>query len=139
MASESVEYKTLIKCFDKLTIAFKSSPISIANELLANGFISSEVHEQVLLPGLGDDVKATRLVKCVTDTVNACPGRYYDFMSLPLFQGQCLSPIYDVITTEYGESRLYCNFYVSREPLASLDQRGWLPAPSLVREPESLI
>ena len=108
MASESVEYKTLIKYIDKLTIAFKSSPVSIANELLANGFISSEVHGNMLsTPGLGEDVKATRLVTCVTDMVKVCPGKYDDFMGLPLFKEQWLSPLYEVITAEYGKSSLF--------------------------------
>ena len=106
MASESVEYKTLIKCLDKLTIAFKSAPVSIANELLANGFISSEAHGNMLsTPGLGEDVKATRLVTCVTDMVKMCPGKYYDFMSLPLFKEQWLSQLRELITNEYGKSR----------------------------------
>ena len=106
MASESVEYKTLIKYIDKLTIAFKSSPVSVANELLANGLISSEAHGNMLAAsGLGEDVKATRLVTCVTDMVKMCPGKYYDFMSLPLFKEQWLSPLHELITNEYGKSR----------------------------------
>ena len=107
MASESVEYKTLIKYTDKLTIAFKSSPVSVANELLTNGFISSEVHSNVLFtPGLGEDVKATKLVTCVTDMVKMYPGKCYDkFLSLPLFKEQWLFPLHESITNEYGKSR----------------------------------
>ena len=106
MASESAEYKTLIKCIDKLTIAFKSSLVLIANELLANGFISYEVHvhgNMLSTSGLGEDVKATRLVTCVTNMVKMCPGKYYDFMALPLFKEQWLNPLHEVITAEYGK------------------------------------
>ena len=106
MASESVEYNTLIKCTDKLTIAFKSSPVSIANELLTKGFISPEAHGNMLsTPGLGEDVRATKLVTCVTDMVKMCPGKYYDFLSLPLFKEQWLNPLHELITNEYGKSR----------------------------------
>lgn len=104
MESESVEYKTLIKCTDKLTIAFKFSIISTANELLANGFISSEAYGSILTTsGLGEDEKASRLVKCVTDTVKAYPGKYRDFMALPMFQKYSLTKLYDIITNEYGK------------------------------------
>ena len=105
MASESVEYKTLIKFFDKLAIAFKSSPVSIANELFANGFIPSEALDNTLsASGLGEDAKATRLVNCVIDMVKMNAGKYYDFMSLPLFKEQWLSGLHEIITTEYGKA-----------------------------------
>ena len=104
MESESVEYKTLIRCTDKLTIAFKFSIISTANELLANGFISSEAYGNVLTTlGWGEDEKASRLVKCVTDTVKVYPGKYRDFMALPMFQKHGLSKLYDDITNEYSK------------------------------------
>ena len=74
MEPESVEYKTLIKCTDKLRIAFKFSLISIADELLANGFVSPEAQSNILTTsGWGEDEKASRLVKCVMDHVNLSP------------------------------------------------------------------
>lgn len=102
---ESVEYNTLIGCTTKLTTAFKSSPISVANELFSNGFISPEVHDKVtgMTSGLGDDMKATSLVKCVTDQVRMCPGKYYDFVALSPFKEPWLCSLHDVITTEYGK------------------------------------
>lgn len=104
MEPESAEYKTLIKCIDKLRIAFKFSLVSIADELLANGFVSSEAHSNILTTsGWGEDEKASRLVKCVTDIVSVCSGKYHDFMALPMFKNHGLSPLYDVITTEYGK------------------------------------
>ena len=108
--SESVEYQTIIGCTKTLTTAFKSSTISIANELLSNGFIPPEVHDKItgMTSGLSDDVKATSLVKCVTDQVRMCPGRYYDFMGLPLFKEQWLSSLYDAIITEYGKKFCHC-------------------------------
>ena len=102
---ESVECSALIGCTTKLTTAFKSSPILVANELLSNGFISPEVHDKVtgITSGVGDDVRATSLVKCVTDQVRMCPGRYYDFMVLPLFKEPWLCSLHDAITIEYGK------------------------------------
>ena len=109
--SDSVEYKTLIGCVNKLTIAFKSSLTSIANDLLSNGFIPPEVHDKVteMASGLSDDLKATKLVKCVTDQVRMCPGRYYDFMALPVLKEQWLSSLKNAIITEYGEMN-FLNF-----------------------------
>ena len=103
--SESVEYKTIIGCTKMLTTAFKSSTISIANELLSNGFIPPEVHDKItgMASGLSDDVKATSLVKCVADQVRLCPGRYYDFVGLPLFKEPWLGSLHHAIITEYGK------------------------------------
>ena len=108
---ESVEYKTIIGCTKTLTTAFKSSTISIANELLSNGLIPPEVHNKItgMASGLSDDVKATNMVNCVADQVRICPGKYYDFMGLPLFKEQWLSSLHDAIITEYGKIIL-CTF-----------------------------
>ena len=107
---ESVEYNTLIASITKLTTAFKSSPISFANQLLSNGFISPEVYDKVtgMTSVLGDDMKAaSRMVKSVTDQVSMCPGRYYDFMALPLFKEPWMSSVYDAITSDYGKWKVY--------------------------------
>ena len=99
---ESVEYKTLVRCTSKLATAFKSSPISIANELFSKEFIPPEVHDKVTgtTSGLSDDIKATSLVKCVTEQVSMCPGKYYDFMAL--LKEPWLSSLHDAVTNEYG-------------------------------------
>ena len=120
--SESVEYKTLIGCVNKLTIAFKSSLISIANELLSKGFIPPEVHDKItgMASGLSDDMKATNMVKCVTDQVRMCPGRYYDFMALPLFKEQWLNSLHNAIITEYGKKFCQCSFTFKYEYFINL-------------------
>ena len=101
----SMEYRALIKYFDKLATAFKLSLVTISSELIANGFISSEMCDEVLATsGLNDDVKAAKLVKHVIDMINVCPRRYSDFMALPLFQREQLSPIHDAVMTEYGKA-----------------------------------
>ena len=101
----SMEYRALIKCFDKLATAFKLSLVTISSELIANGFISSEMCDEVLATsGLNEDVKATKLVKHVIDMIKVFPGRYSDFMALPLFQREQLSPIHDAVMTEYGKA-----------------------------------
>lgn len=78
-ASESVEHRTLVRYIDKLTLAFESAPVSITNELLAKGLISPEIHTNALTLGIGNDVKASQLVKCVMDQIHVCPGKYCDF------------------------------------------------------------
>ena len=105
-AQESREYQTLIHCTDRLSTAFKNSLVSIADELFAKEFISSELYDNVLKSGFeGDNVKASKLVKSVTDLVRIYPGRYNDFMALKVFQ-DCvwLKQIRPEITAEYGES-----------------------------------
>ena len=103
--SSSLEYETLIRSTDKLVAAFKTSLISISNQLLSKGFVSPEEHDRVtgMTTGLSDDMKATSLVKCVRDQVSTCPGRYYDFMALPLFEAQWLRSLHGAVTAEYGK------------------------------------
>ena len=100
---ESIEYQALARCFAKLTIAFKASTLLISNELYSMGMISPEVHSKLLTVGVSDDLKATEMVKSVVDLVLVCPGKYYDFMSLPAFKEECFRPIHDEITAVYGK------------------------------------
>ena len=100
---EFIEYQALARCFSKLTIAFKASTLLISNELYSMGMISPEVHGKLLTVGVGDDLKATKMMKCVVDLVRVDPGRYYEFMSLPAFKEECFRPIHEEITAVYGE------------------------------------
>jgi hypothetical protein len=96
---DSIEYKTLIKCTDRMTIAFRGTIVSTANELLANGFMSPEAHSNILTTsGWGENEKASRLAMCVADTVKMHPGKYYKFLALPMCQGHTL---HGIITTEH--------------------------------------
>ena len=57
----------------------------------------------MLIPSLSDDVKATRLMKCVTDVVNVSPVRYHDFVALGVFKEPWLTSLHDIITAKYGK------------------------------------
>ena len=102
--SESlIEYQTLVRYMDKLTIAFKSSPIAVASELFAKGLISQEVSEKALILGISDAVKATEMMMCVADQVRICPGKYYDFMSMKVFEEPWIKSLHDNLIAEYGK------------------------------------
>ena len=105
---ESIEYQALARCFAKLTIAFKASTLLISNELYSTGIISREEHGKLLTVGVSDEMKATEMVKSVVDLVLVCPGKYYDFMSLPAFKEECFRPLHEEITAVYGEC--ICNY-----------------------------
>ena len=104
---ESIEYRALAGCFDKLVIAFRASHLTIANELVAKEVIPNDVHNKVLTMGGDDEKKATVIVKSALDQIQVCPGKYYDFMALPSVNDPCFRSLHEEITAAYGMSQ--CN------------------------------
>ena len=99
---ESIEYKALAACFAKLVTAFKTSHLTIANELYSRGIIPAEVRSKVAMVGVSNEQKATWIVEAVLDQVHLCPRKYYDFMSLPSFNEECFRSLHEEITAAYG-------------------------------------
>ena len=79
--SDSVEYRTLSRCRDKLVTAFKLDAVTIADAFVSRSLISpaiaSEVNELVT-----SEQKARRLVDCVFGQVQISHTQYDSFMSV---------------------------------------------------------
>ena len=77
--SDSVEYRTLSRCRDKLVTAFKLDAVTIADAFVSRNLISpaiaSEVNELVT-----SEQKARRLVDCVFGQVQISHTQYDSFM-----------------------------------------------------------
>ena len=100
---ESIEYKALSGCFDKLVTAFRASHLTIANELVAKDVIPNDVHNKVLtMIGADDEKKATLIVRSALDQIRVCPGKYHNFMALPSFSDPCFRSLNQEITAAYG-------------------------------------
>ena len=97
-----MEHKTLMTYLDKLAIAFQSSLAPVANELVAKAVIPPEIHGYVLTEGIDSHTKATKMMMCVADQVRVCPGKYYDFMSMSVFEQAWIKSLRDDLTSEYG-------------------------------------
>ena len=79
--SDSVEYRTLSRCRDKLVTALKLDAVTIADAFVSRSLISpaiaSEVNELVT-----SEQKARRLVDCVFGQVQISHTQYDSFMSV---------------------------------------------------------
>ena len=87
----SVEYRTILACFDKVVLAFDQSPSTIADELIAKG----------LFPPQGP-VDGRRLAKLVADKVQLKSSRYRNVMDV-LSKHEWLSDIVDILQVTYGK------------------------------------
>ena len=69
---DSIAYKTLLACFDKLVLALRANPVTISNELAANG----------LIPPPDGQIEAQQLVQRILDIVKVEPTRYDDIVKV---------------------------------------------------------
>ena len=82
MSRESIEYKALLQCTSGLTDLLQHNT-SVSARLLEKGLVTKEVYEWVLtVQGISNQVKAARLVSCVTDRVKDSAGRLHDFIDV---------------------------------------------------------
>ena len=71
--TESVEYKTILTCFDKIVTALKSDPVPISNELVSANLIS---------PVDCPQIDAQKLAQLLLDKIKLAPKRYYDVVRI---------------------------------------------------------
>ena len=78
-----VEHQTLVRCTPKLVTALSGSPLFIADELLAKGFISGEVYRSLcLVPSLTPDKVAREMVVRVSSAVQLNSSKYTEFVKI---------------------------------------------------------
>ena len=81
MMSDSIEYKTLVRCRNKLVTAFKLDPVTIANNLVAKNLIPPAVASEVTELATKEQ-KAGVLVECVFGKVEISRGQYDCFIAV---------------------------------------------------------
>ena len=90
--TDSIEYKTLRACFDKLVLALKLDPVPISNELAAAG----------LIPPPDGNIEAQQLTQHILDIVKVEPSRYDDVFMV-LSRHVWLQDISGILQTTHGE------------------------------------
>ena len=95
--AESLEYKTVLSCFDKLVTALKQDPLVVSNELAAKS----------LIPPVSGSVNAQKLAELLLERIELSPKRYYDVVSV--FSGHSwLGDIVDILQEEYSMNPEIC-------------------------------
>ena len=89
--AESLEYKTVLSCFDKLVTALKLDPLTVANELVAEG----------LIPPVDGSVDAQKLAQLLRDKIKLTPKRYYDVIKV-FSRHEWLGDIVDILQEEHS-------------------------------------
>ena len=95
MMSDSIEYKTLVRCRNKLVSAFKLDPVTIANNLVARNLIPPAVASEVTELATKEQ-KAGVLVECVFGKVEISQRQYDSFIAVFSEYGW-LSDLVDVL------------------------------------------
>ena len=71
--SSEPAYKAIQRCHDKLVTALSTNILRISGILLAQDFVSEEVHDKVLLPTSTPEEKATDLVVALRTKIKLVP------------------------------------------------------------------
>ena len=74
--SSKSAYMTIKHCHDKLVTALLNNVLSVSGILLANEFISEEVHSKMLLPTATPEEKATDLVNALRRKIKLAPDQF---------------------------------------------------------------
>ena len=112
--SDSIEYRTLVRCREKLVTAFTMDTMAVANALVSNDLlppnVSSEIGELATSQG-----KANRLVDCILSKVLISHTHYNSFIVV-FSQIPWLSDIIEFLKSTYGK---LTNISIGREKIIS--------------------
>ena len=91
MATDSLEYNTVLSCFDKLVTALKQDPLAVSNELVAGG----------LIPPVDGAVDAQKLAQLLLERIQLSSKRYYDIIKV-FSRHEWLGDIVDILQDEHS-------------------------------------
>ena len=99
----NLEYRALLQCASGLTDLLQHN-LSVSSKLLEKGLITKDVHDFVLTAqGVSNQVKAARLVSCLTDRVKDAAQVFHDFVDL-LKEDPFFVDIVEKLNTEHSKS-----------------------------------
>ena len=78
----SLEYQTLVRCTDTLTLAISADPLRVASKLLEVNLISLAQLRAVQQPTRDSHLKASELVTHMLEQVNLCPDKFDLFVKI---------------------------------------------------------
>ena len=104
------EYRTIVQCTTQLEVALRSCDGVIVHFLNQEGFITEEVHDEVLNPRLLNDYqKATKLVTGVRNKVFLRAQSYHTFLNYLCRRGNHYGSIVKILDEEYNRQLLTGN------------------------------
>ena len=89
--ADTLEYKTVLSCFDKLVTALKLDPLAVSNELVAEG----------LIPPADGSVDAQKLAQVLLERIQLSPKRYYDVIKV-FSRHEWLGDMVDILQEEHS-------------------------------------
>ena len=89
--AETLEYKTVVSCFNKLVTALKQDPVAVANELVSES----------LIPPVDGSIDVQKLAQLLLDKIQLSPKRYYDIVKV-FSRLDWLADIVDILQSEHG-------------------------------------
>ena len=94
--AESLQYKTILACFDKLVDSLKLDPLTISNELVAKS----------LIPPADEQIDGQKLAEILLKRVKVEPSRYYDIIYI-LSRHDWLKDIVEILRKEHCKTLYY--------------------------------
>ena len=80
--SQSVEYATMVECFEALVLGISQDPLAVANKLFSVRLASQNLVDRMLLQPRENRDKATEIVSLVMKKVEGSPDTLEVFMSI---------------------------------------------------------
>ena len=81
-ANPSPEVISILKLTPDLTTALSNEPLSVANELLSKGLISSEVYSKVLVPTSSATEEAAIMIDSARKVIEIAPLKFTEFLEI---------------------------------------------------------
>ena len=101
----SREYRTIVSCTQLLETAFKPPDRNIVHFLHREGFVTQEVHDDVLNPRsiLNDHQKAGELVAGIRSQVKLSAKKYHKLINFLRDTGKQCESIVEILDKEYKQ------------------------------------
>ena len=101
MASNPLpEVKAILKLTTALTTALSNEPLGVANTLLSEELISSEVYSKVLVPTYSATEKAAIMIESARKVVEITPSKFTELLEI-LSEATCAKEIVESLRTTY--------------------------------------
>ena len=107
MASNpSPEVKAILKLTPALTTALSNEPLGVANTLLSEGLISSEVYSKVLVSTYSAAEKAAIMIDSVRKVVEITPSKFTEFLDI-LSKVTCAKEVVESLRSIYQDELIH--------------------------------
>ena len=82
MTGKNIEYQSLLRCADDLTLLIQHNVVSVSSKLFAKGLVAKDVHDSVLSDITPNQFKAAKLLSCVLDKIKESRDQCQNFIDM---------------------------------------------------------